>query len=233
MINWTLQALKLHWKILIFWLLGILLPLLGVGLIAEDLLDKTPFKFDEPFMRWVHGFSSPVLDAVAITLGIVGSVKVIGPISVLICIFALQHRQAYGIYFLLSTLGAGLLNVILKLLFNRDRPHLWDWLVNEPAASFPSGHSMYSAALAAALTALLWHTRYRWHMLIFGVLFALSVGLSRIYLGVHYPTDVLSGWAGGVAWSLALWKILKSRRRTNPEGPVQTPAASSSSSQQV
>ncbi|GEM49342.1 phosphatase PAP2 family protein [Deinococcus cellulosilyticus] len=231
MLNWISQALKLHWKTLIFWLLGILLPLLAVGAIAEDLLDKEPFTFEEPFMRWLHSHSTPFLDALAITLGVVGSIKIIGPISVLICIFALRHRRAYGIYFLLATLGAGLLNVITKLIFDRERPNLWEKLVNEPAASFPSGHSMYSAALAASLIALLWHTRYRSSMLIVGVLFALSVGISRIYLGVHYPTDVVSGWAAGMAWALALWKVLRSRKRTNPEGAVQPAAVQSTSGQ--
>ncbi len=220
MIHWMLNTLKVHWKALLIWLLGILLPLLGVGLIAEDLLDKEPFTFEEPFMRWLNSHSTPFLDALAITLGVVGSIKIIGPISVLICVFALQHRRAYGVYFLLSTLGAGLLNVIVKVVFNRPRPQFWEWLVNEPAASFPSGHAMYSAALSTALIALLWHTRYRLHMLILGVLFAVSVGISRIYLGVHYPTDVVAGWGAGMAWSLALWRILKSRWQTHPSRTV-------------
>ncbi|GGJ57611.1 phosphatase PAP2 family protein [Deinococcus roseus] len=220
------HTFQLHWKSLTIWILGVLLPLLGVGLIAEDLMEKQIFAFEEPFMRLVHTHATPTLDALALTFSFVGSVNFIGPLSLVICLIAWKKSSRYGLYFLLATLGAAGMNILAKMVFNRTRPQFWERLVNEPAASFPSGHAMFSAALATALIAMLWHTRYRWMVFILGVGFALCVGLSRIYLGVHYPTDVLCGWAAGMAWSLACWRIFKSHHSTDPEKPTPDEASS-------
>ena len=98
--------------------------------------------------------------------------------------------------------GAALLNMVLKLIFERPRPDLWEQLIIETSFSFPSGHAMASSALAFSVIAIAWNTRFRWYAVGVGVLFMLVIGFSRLYLGVHYPTDVLAGWFVSGAWVL-------------------------------
>ena len=90
----------------------------------------------------------------------------------------------------------------------------------QTAYSFPSGHSMAAAALGAALAFLLWPTRWRWAGLAVGLVWALSMGWSRMYSGVHYPSDVIAGWVGSLGWVSELHLLFKQQLR--PPGAAGT-----------
>ncbi|MGM9319449.1 phosphatase PAP2 family protein [Deinococcus aquaticus] len=188
--------------------LGILLPLLAVGLVAEDLLEGQSFAFEKSFLMGLHSHATPTLNQLALFLSTVGGATVIAPISavILAALWFKGHRLA--VFWGLAVAGAAGLNVLMKLLMHRTRPELWPRLIQEHDASFPSGHSMYSAAFVTALILLSWRTPYRWPALILGLAFSGAVGLSRLYLGVHYPTDVLCGWLTGAAWVLGVYGVL-------------------------
>ena len=98
---------------------------------------------------------------------------------------------------------------IAKIFFGRVRPALWTSILPETTFSFPSGHSMISASLAFALVVLLWRTRWRYPALICAVPAVFLVGLSRLYLGVHYPSDVLGGWCAGLIWSSGVFFLCR------------------------
>ena len=195
-------------------LLGILLPLIVVGVLGEDVLEQQRFAFESPLMLWLHAHSTPALDHLAVVLAYVGGYQVIAPISaVLLLLFWRRSHQAAR-FFAVAVLGAALLNGVMKFAFHRPRPELWPRLMQEHGASFPSGHSMYSAAFVTALILLVPHlssrpSRFRWPATILGVLFTLLVGWSRVDLGVHYPTDVLAGWLTGVAWVFGTYGLLR------------------------
>jgi undecaprenyl-diphosphatase len=89
-------------------------------------------------------------------------------------------------------------------------------MLPESTFSFPSGHAMQSMAVGAALVILLWETRWRYVALLLSASFVLAVGLSRIYLGVHYPSDILAGWAASVAWVVGLRSVMMNRGRVRP-----------------
>src|SRR5690606_20385315 len=91
--------------------------------------------------------------------------------------------------------GSALLNIATKQFFARARPALWESIAPETSYSFPSGHAMGSMTLAVVLVLLAWPTRWRWAALAAMAFFVAMVGLSRMYLGVHYPSDILAGWA--------------------------------------
>src|SRR5690606_17364220 len=89
----------------------------------------------------------------------------------------------------------------------------WPPLAPETSFSFPSGHAMQSMALATALLVLAWNTRWRWPVLLAGAAFTGIVGLSRVYLGVHFPSDVLAGWCASLAWAVGLALLFRRRGR--------------------
>lgn len=93
------------------------------------------------------------------------------------------------------------------------------------ADSFPSGHAMGSATLAAAVVMLLWRTRWRWPALVLGVCFAVWVGASRVYLGVHYPSDILAGWTAALTWTCLAYLVVRPNHRgTGPAALDDGPA---------
>jgi undecaprenyl-diphosphatase len=114
---------------------------------------------------------------------------------------------------LLSIGGIALGVTFLKLLFARARPTDVGAIIEETSFSFPSGHSMGSMGLALTIALLMWPTKWRVPVVIACVVYVLIVGFSRMYLGVHYPTDVAAGWLLGAGWVGLVYAIFKSNRR--------------------
>jgi len=110
---------------------------------------------------------------------------------------------------LIAALGGGAIDVLLKETFMRPRPDILIRLTEATSYSFPSGHSMMSAVVYLSLAAILARNLTQMKLRIFVISLALFltffIGVSRIYLGVHYPTDVLGGWSAGLAWASLCW----------------------------
>ncbi len=140
-------------------------------------------------------------------------------IAIVLVLLVLQ-RWREGTFAALGFGGSALLDMGAKQFFQRDRPSLWESIAPESTFSFPSGHAMGSMTLAAVVIALAWNTRWRWPVTIVASLFALLVGISRIYLGVHYPSDILGGWSAALVWSAARGGCIGARPlvrwRSNP-----------------
>ena len=163
-------------------------------------------------LTWLHAHSSPLADRVMLAATRVGTWYGVVPGSILLGLWLLTRRHvARFSFFALSMLGSWLLSDVTKRLFGRERPVLWPSPAPETSFSFPSGHAMGSMALAVSVAVLAWHTRYRWAAVVGGAAFTLVVSGSRLYLGVHYPTDVLGAWLASLAWVLGLRQILLSR----------------------
>jgi len=137
--------------------------------------------------------------------------------------FLLLARRYRTALLVLAATGSGaLVTRLLKLSFDRPRPELIPPDIYISTASFPSGHAMGSAFVYLTLGALLAQasTNQRLKLYVLGVAFALTgaVGISRIYLGVHWPSDVLAGWAAGAFWAIAWWALAQVLRRERPAG---------------
>ena len=121
------------------------------------------------------------------------------------------RKAAIALFVLAAVIGGSLLNVFLKSGFDRARPDLVAHLVKVQSPSFPSGHAMNSAIVYLTLGSLLARAvperRLKAFALGTGVVLTLLVGSSRVYLGVHWPTDVLAGWAVGAAWAAMCWLV--------------------------
>jgi undecaprenyl-diphosphatase len=134
--------------------------------------------------------------------------------------FLLRREHHLAIYVAIAVTTGSIASVLLKSGFDRPRPDLVAHGQHVYTASFPSGHSMLSAIVFLTLGALVASAQkervMQLYVLGLSALLALAVGVSRIYLGVHWPTDVLGGWAAGTGWALMCWAIsshLRSRGR--------------------
>lgn len=137
--------------------------------------------------------------------------------------YILMLRKWLSALLLVASFGGGMaLNGLLKQGFDRPRPDLVAHLVEVHTASFPSGHAMLSAACYLSLGTLLAGVtrprRLKAYILGIAIVLVLLVGCSRVYLGVHWPTDVLAGWALGAAWAMGCWLALRIWVATRGQG---------------
>jgi undecaprenyl-diphosphatase len=189
--------------------------------IMDEALEGDAHAFDEAILLALRQPGDPAdplgppwLEIVIRDFTALGSHAVLGLIGLLALGYILLLRKWLSAALLVVSFGGGMaLNSVLKLGFDRPRPALVSHLVETHTASFPSGHAMLAAVCYLTLGALLagvTHGRSR-KAYILGVALALTllVGGSRIYLGVHWPTDVLAGWCLGSAWAMGCWLVLR------------------------
>ena len=130
------------------------------------------------------------------------------------CVGALLLARRYRMLIvLLIVVGGGtLLSLGMKQFFNRPRPPYAEMMPYVVTASFPSGHSMLSAVVYMTLAVFLARASsqrsFKIYFIVIGVIVTLLVGVSRVYLGVHYPTDVLAGWSSGLTWAMLCWLVI-------------------------
>jgi undecaprenyl-diphosphatase len=147
--------------------------------------------------------------------------------TVVIAIFLwLDNKLHMMIFTLTATISGALVSIGLKSFFDRPRPDFVSHLSHVSTSSFPSGHSMLAAVvyltLGSLLAAVMPNRKLKVYVLFVAILLTLFVGVSRVYLGVHYPTDVLAGWLAGVVWALICWLVarwLQRRGRVEKEAP--------------
>ena len=129
----------------------------------------------------------------------------------------LRRMYAASLLVFVATLGGLGVSSTLKWLFDRPRPDVVPHLASVYTSSFPSGHSMLSATvfltLGALLASFVEERRLKAYFLIVAAVLTVLVGISRVFLGVHYPTDVLAGWTAGMAWAVACWLIARLLQR--------------------
>jgi undecaprenyl-diphosphatase len=141
----------------------------------------------------------------------------------------LRKRLRTALFLFVAISGGQLLSSLLKLGFDRPRPDLVPHGATVYTASFPSGHAMMTAIVYLTLAALLARSesrsRIKAYLLLLAACVTLMVGLSRVYLGVHWPSDVLGGWMIGSAWAAGCWTLaVLLQRRGSLEGETASPA---------
>ena len=156
---------------------------------------------DKDILLAIHAHASPLLDAIAPAVTALAEPTFIAAFAVGIGLaYAYARKWDWAVLWLCGVVGAGGVAYIIKHLTARPRPELWDRLVVETGYSLPSGHATASMAVAACLVVLLWHTKWRAMALVLGGIYVVLIGLTRLYLGVHYPTDILAGWLLAAGW---------------------------------
>ena len=201
------HALLISIAFVLFWI-----PVVIFAKLADDVIEHDPIGPDSFILNAVHSIHSAGWDSFFLFLTALGEPAVVASVAfALFGVLLYRHNWRAAAMILAGVGGAGLANLILKAVFMRSRPSIFTPLVHETSYSFPSGHSMVSAAFVISLMLILWHTRYRIPAIVLGLLATGLIGLSRIYLGVHYPSDVLAGWSVGLVWAVLAGSVILNR----------------------
>nr|WP_281493827.1 phosphatase PAP2 family protein [Ancylobacter koreensis] len=221
--------------------IGVLVALLGAAggllvfaFIADEVVEGETHAFDEAVLLAFRAPGDPADPIGPRWLEIaVGDVTALGSTTVLMLItlavagfLVVDRKRAAALFVLAATASGGALSYLLKLGFERPRPDLVAHLVDVSTLSFPSGHAMGAAVTYLTLGALIVRTesgrRIKAYVLGVAVTLTLAIGMSRIYLGVHWPTDVIAGWCLGAAWALMCWLVALALQRRGRIEPAES-----------
>lgn len=175
--------------------------------LAEEMRSGATASFDNGVRMWVHGFASPSVTEAMRFITEMGSPGLFTAFVVALVVFLISGWKRGAVWLVLSMAGATVLELALKHAFHRARPVAFFGVVPH-SYSFPSGHSLFSFCFYGTLAGLI-NARVRslWLRVVVwaaAALLVLAIGLSRIYLGVHYPSDVLAGYLAALLWVSAL-----------------------------
>jgi len=213
---WQLERRELTW---LFVGLGLCVLLLGFVTLAGKVTEGDTQAFDTRILRALrdpNDLSRPIgpawIEEPLIDLTSIGGPTVLWLIVVAVAGFlVLQTRYRTAIVVVLTSATGELLNTAMKHLFNRPRPTIVPHLRAVYSTSFPSGHAMESAIVYLTLGAILMRAAEsrvtKIYILGLAVLLTVLVGVTRVYLGVHYPTDVIAGWIVGFFWASVCWLV--------------------------
>lgn len=179
--------------------------------IAEEVLDKETSAFDRSVSLAIHRLDSPFMDFTMRLFTTVGSIKIVVLPLAVVFIATLRRRDTRAAWSLVAVFAASeTINWVLKHLVARARPSLFEEIATLHTYSFPSGHAMTGAAVYGMIGVVLAREYPRWRRTLTVAVPALVflIGLSRIFLGVHWPTDVLAGWAAGMTLLLVGTAVL-------------------------
>jgi membrane-associated phospholipid phosphatase len=199
-------------------LLALALSLWAFGAIVDEQILEGETRNDERLAVWLHGRATePLTDVFRAVTRLGNFITLFAVTLVAVVIFWRRRERIDAAFVALAALGAQVLSTGMKLGFRRDRPFFPDPLATESTFSFPSGHALVSLAVYGSI-ALVLARRLSSHTeraLLLGAtaLLVIAIGFSRLYLGVHFLSDVLAGYAAGAAWLAFLYVVLEVRAR--------------------
>ncbi|HTL35172.1 MAG TPA: phosphatase PAP2 family protein [Kofleriaceae bacterium] len=206
---------RLPWRGLVLFAIAIAATTLFVK-IASELREGELDKLDTRVAIAVHHEQNGLLDVLAITFTLIGSAPILMLSIGAVCYWSYRRgRKSYIVIVAANCILAWIVSPLLKLLFERARPTLFEVITRPSTYSFPSGHSMSAVvvygALAAAVIAL--RPTAKPIAVTAALILMVGIGLSRVYLGAHWPMDVIAGWAAGVPFLVATVHLLHRAKR--------------------
>ncbi|HUS33319.1 MAG TPA: phosphatase PAP2 family protein [Kofleriaceae bacterium] len=211
----NLERKRLPWRSLSLFAIAVLATVLFVW-IASELREGELDKIDTRIAIAVHHDQNVVLDVLAIAFTLLGSGPILLSAVAAVCFWAYRRgRRSYIVIVIANCFIAMVLNPLLKLVFERARPTLFEVISRPDTYSFPSGHSMSAVTVYGALAAVIIALRptVKPIAVIVAMIFIVGIGLSRVYLGAHWPMDVIAGWASGVPFLVTTVYLLHRAKR--------------------
>ncbi|MBR9990805.1 MAG: phosphatase PAP2 family protein [Gemmatimonadetes bacterium] len=198
---------------------------IAFGLIAGMVRGGATQRFDERAVEWLAAHRSSLLDEVMVDITTLGDGVVLIMIVLIASIFLWITHHRWSVYILLvGLIGGKVLNTVLKAAFDRSRPSVVEWLHDVSSPSFPSGHAMGAFVTYGTVAYLVGRlsstTRLRNVTWIIAGITVLAIGMSRVYLGVHYPSDVIAGFLAGLAWVVIVASSVTTVRFFAPRRPA-------------
>lgn len=190
-----------------------LVAVLGVVVVrlAREVGERETSGIDKRVLLDIHSHSTPFLNSLMLHTTNLGSPLFLAIAAFLLGLYFAYKKQVKN--FLIvggGMVGAAGLAFVIKSVVERPRPHLWHHAIaHDTGFSFISGHATMSMAFVAVIIAIVWHTKWRYPAIIGGGLYVLYIGFSRLYLGLHYPTDIIGGWIVAFAWVLVVVLTLR------------------------
>jgi membrane-associated phospholipid phosphatase len=192
------------------WLIVYLLILGVVAWLCTEVWEQEAFSFDRSFLLWIHQFANPQFDRVMLFFTALGDPPTVVTIFIItIAWLGIKKRYSDVFRFTVVCIGGVLINQEMKLFFGKLRPELWQRLITETSFSFPSGHAVGSMVVYGFLAYILAKEfqKIKRYIYICASILIVTIGLSRLYLGVHYPTDIIAGYGIGFLWLTTCLKI--------------------------
>lgn len=184
------------------------------GWLSQKVLAREAFSFDTTILLWLHQRTNPTIDHLMLKITALGNPATVVVLVTISLSLLLRYQRLWAAQVLVFNCLGGLTILRgLKLFFAKPRPQLWTPLVVEPSYSFPSGHALGSVVVYGFLAFLLASRYPNYRRVIYPIAIVMmgAIGLSRLFLGVHYPTDVIAGYAVGLLWLITCIRILQLR----------------------
>ena len=203
-------------------LVAVVLPLAVLVALALAVRANGHMVWDVRVLEWIERRRGGGLSDIIETLTDLGAIWMVAPAAAVAVVLFWRHGRSRAALYVAVTLATSVaFSAWLKVVIHRHPPNVVSAVVPPSHYSFPSGHTMNSTTLAATLVIALWPTRFRRPVLIAGVLYAVGIGLSRLYLGVHYPSDVLAGWALSLTLACGAALVLEPAADAKASTPVR------------
>lgn len=187
--------------------------------IAEDVVEGESRAFDTAVLLWIDAYTPGWLYGPMLAITTLGYYWFVIPfLAVATVLFYVKRRRISAVLLPVATVGGMVLTTVLKTVFERDRPELFNSGYNASFYSFPSGHATMAVGFYGTLTLLVamrLKGARRWAVVASGLLLVLLIGFSRLYLGVHYPTDIIAGYLAAPLWistiglAYGLWRAVR------------------------
>lgn len=209
-----------HRELLLICFFGIAVPVCAFGWLAKSIHEKGEFLGDAAVLDYLYGSARPWLDRMMTAIARSGQIDVVVVLTVL-CIVVLkgEHRLRDAFFVTLALGGVVVADLLVQTVVQRVRMAPWEAATPTFDSGSPSSQSADTLSVALVCAILTWTTRWRWWIITAGSCYVFAIGMSRVYLGLHYPSDIVAGWALSLAWVTVVSFV----RHPNSRGEV--PAA--------